>query len=375
MSLKLTLTPYSKSFLEKFFTTLHQISQSQTQTPISKLPTPITTKHRHTPEMLKSLIYMSPKIRSQVAKLTKKTELNVPQPANIHITLYTSPATSQRTITTTLTKLYHTIHTIKTFVKNPYPTSVTIYLTSSKKLIPVLPTTQTTPLGPNEVNSGSTYVTPHLTTNGPITIWRKEELMRVTIHELLHSLGADYNLFSTPILNQKLLTHYNLPNNNNINTNEAYNEFNACLLTAALSATTFQQFLKNIEYERLHSIKLAALILQYQNVLNKLPPNTSPDWLFKQSSSVSPTFHQNTNVFSYYIAKTALLYNINPYLKFLSTIQTYPIFPPKGKDLFPILHQSLTKFRPTLTTLTKTLKYPPINKTDLSLKMTITGKY
>ena len=370
-SLKLSLNKKSKTFLTTLYNQLHNPSLPDPPSP------KITVQNiKSTQNNIKSLMYMSPQIRNQLTKLTKQYTLIAP---NTTIILYTANKTSKITIDSTLKKLLHTIHTVKSLVKNTNPTLITIYLTSSKKMFPTAITNTKAILGPNEINSGSTFVIPQPNKNGNVTIWRKEELMRVTIHELLHSLKADYHLFTTPYLNQKAHKKYNLPNDTNININEAYNELNACLFTAALSAPTVQKFFTNIEYERLHSIKLAARVMQYQNTLNKLPAQTSPDWLFNPQTT--PIFHQNTNVFSYYIAKTALLYNLNSYISFITTtIPTYPLFPPGGTSptqrldkFFAILTTSLAKFRPILTKLTETLEYPPKMAKDRSLKMTITG--
>ncbi len=376
LSLKLSLNKKSRTFLTTLYNHLHNPPSPDTQSP------KITTQTvKFTPNSAKSLIYMSSQIRAQLTKLTKQSTLTT---SNITIILYTTAKTSKTTTNTILKKLFHTTHVVKSLVKNTNPTSITVYLTPAKKTIP---DTYLKPLGPNEINSGSTFVIPRPDKNGSITIWRKEELMRVTIHELLHSLKADFHLFTTPYLNQKAHEMYNLPNDNNININEAYNELNACLFTAALSAPTVQKFFTNIEYERLHSIKLAARVMQYQNTLNSLPPHTSPDWLFHpyvitkttKTTKPVPTFHQNTNVFSYYIAKTALLYNLNNYISFITTtVPTYPLFPPTTQKLdkyFTILASSLVKFRPLLTKMTETLEYPPKMAKDRSLKMTITGSW
>lgn len=371
MSLKLSLTKKSKTFLTTLYNQLHNQPKPSSNQKLSQK----TQTVKFPQDNVKSLVYMSPQIRSHVKKLTKRTTFTSP---NTTIILYTTPKMSKKFIDLTLNKLNNTVHTIKSLVKNPNPTSITVYLIPAKKTLPTKHSKHPDTLGPNEINSGSTFVIPQPNRNGNVTIWRKEELMRVTIHELLHSLKSDFHLFTTSYLNQKAHETYSIPNDNNININEAYNELNACLFTAALSAPTPQQFFTNIEYERLHSIKLAARVMQYQNTLNKLPPNTSPDWLFDPQSSAK--FHQNTNVFSYYIAKTALLYNLNEYISFItSSLQhTYPIFPPSQHhldDFFSILTKSLTKFRPTLTKLTKTLKYPPKTAKDRSLKMTITGSW
>lgn len=372
-SLELKLTKSSTKFLKSLYTKLHKIKSSIPEP--SKSAFHPTSQHKFTKSSVKHLIYLSPQLYKHLQKLTHKTTFSF---NNINITLYTPSTTSLKTVKTTLLKLYTTIQILKTYINNTNQTYITFYLTPAKK---VLPKTSTHPLGPNEVNSGSAMIISNPKFNGVVNIWRKEELMRVTIHEIFHSLKADYSLVIDPQLNNTLSSHYNLPPDNNINANEAYNEFNALLFTAALSAPTYNKFIENLIHERIRSIKLATRVIQYQNTLNNLSPNSSPNWLFTPHipKSDQPTFYQNTNVFSYYVAKTALLYNLNQYLKFLSTsFPTYPIYPlpsTSQKPFFPILNQSLEKFRPTLTKLTTSMKYPPQSPSERSLAMTVSGAF
>ncbi len=328
-------------------------------------------------------------MRTHIKKLTTHYHLTTPE---VTIDLHISPTESTTYAHNLLKKLLLTILTIKALVNNILPVHFTIYLTNAKKQFPPIssPTSLTKPLGPNEVNSGSTLTISPLQ-NGIVHIWRKTDLQRVTVHELLHAIKADYNLFQTSYLDNRALKDFNLTKNNNINIHESYNEFNACLLTTALASKTPTKFLKNLEHERIYNIKLASHIMQHQNQLNNFPPTTTPDWLFKSKSLLSqsktqsqPKFYQDTSVFSYYILKTALLYNLNKYLEFIRTKlpSTYPIFPPSRKmeeQFYDVQLKSVTKFRPILTKLVETShnnkEKSKKTPTEISLDMTVSGDF
>ncbi len=383
MSLRLNLTKQSKTYLSNLH---HHIHELLSQLKLSA-PKPKISFSQSKSQSKSQNRFISPKIRKSIKKLTIRYSLSSPQ---VLIILYTkNPST---TTTNLLIKLYYIILTIKAFAHNTLPVSITIYLTPHRKLLPYPPSK---PLGPNEVNSGSTLTQTNspIPQNGKVLVWRKEELLRVTIHELLHAIRSDFALYITPYLDNQALKHFNILPDNNININEVYNEFNACLLTTVISSKTPTILFTNLEHERLYSIKLATKIIQYQNVLNNLPPHTDPEWIFKphkpssssssssspsssssssSSSTFSPVFKQETNVLSYYILKSALLFNLNETLNYIQHIPTYPIFPPNNQEklthFFKLILNLVTKFRPILTKLVLTIKYPP-KPADRSLKM------
>lgn len=375
-TLNLKFSRATRNFLSKFYKDIHHPNINHQLPPpiLNKANTQSVTKSFNR-NAIKPLSYMSPQIKKEAEKLTELTTLDF---NNNRLNIFSKPKPNNLELIKNLT---NTINTVKAYTKNSKPTQITIYLTDAKKRFPLNHHKHSVkPLGPNEINSGSTYITQSDELNGPVTIWREDELMRVTIHELLHSLKSDYNLFNTPHLDNLTLETYSINNDNNINLNEAYNELNALIFTTAMSAKTEKQFLKNLQYEHLNSIKQASTVMQHQNRLHNLHPNTSPDWLFNPNSEQK--FQQKTNVFSYYIAKTALLNNFNSYINFITKNKQlssqYPIFPPSEtlKNSFHTLTtNSISQFRPILTKLIQNRPYPPKNTKDLSLNMTITGLY
>ena len=84
-------------------------------------------------------------------------------------------------------KIFKIMVKVKKFLKNDKVLYVNLFLTDEIKKLDY----SKNEIGPNEVNSGCTI---HFTnnSNGKIFIWRKEEMDKVLIHEMLHSLKVDY---------------------------------------------------------------------------------------------------------------------------------------------------------------------------------------
>ena len=147
-------------------------------------------------------------------------------------------------------------------------------------------------IGVINVNSALCELSTSKNTYGKILIWRKEEYLKVLIHELLHSMNYDYNLINSNIDN---IFKKKIALSNNYNIHEGWTEFITILLYYMIycinSNKKFKDFEKMIEYQTLYSLKQASMIYKYS---------------FKNE-----IFYENSNVFSYYIIKYCLLVNIN----------------------------------------------------------------
>lgn len=201
------------------------------------------------------------------------------------------------------------IHCIKNYVNNHDTLQIAIYPTLFKKTINKI-TKKFRPLGIDNVNSGLTYYRGK--ENGTIILWRKEEIKKVIIHELLHALKVDYSL----IMHGKLFEKYMMDLykiDQFIGINESYIETLACLFNIIfyviehnLNKKAVINFLK---VELFYCCTKAAQILNYYNL------NSLKDLIV----SSNKYFHQNSNVFSYYIVKTLLLFNFNNIYNLLLT--------------------------------------------------------
>ena len=141
--------------------------------------------------------------------------------------------------------------------------------------------------------------------NGNIILYRKEEILKVLIHELIHSNLADWNLIISRhpkkyIFIKLFCTNYT------IQINEAYTESMATMLYI---------FYKNIINKgRVHELDIAfERELRYSSyicsqIFNHYKLNSIRDIMKKGDTGKCKTvFLQDSNLFSYYILKNILL--------------------------------------------------------------------
>jgi len=84
-------------------------------------------------------------------------------------------------------------------------------------------------LGPKNCNSGYSYA---CTLNNSICVFRKEELVKVVIHETFHALGLDFAYLNIPKKKKKFKKCFNI--NSNFNINESYAETWATIINTLL---------------------------------------------------------------------------------------------------------------------------------------------
>jgi hypothetical protein len=167
-----------------------------------------------------------------------------------------------------------------------------IYLTDYKKS---LSRGSYTPEG---VNSGSTD------RNNTIIIWRKEDILKVLIHEIIHLLGFD-NVEDT----REIIDHYNDKyrlGNNKLNIYEAYTEIWALLIHSYYLALVTQKKLTT-------KISVKELFHDYV-LIEKYWCNELGGKLlgfFKLGEDVD----KRTNTTSYYIIKTEILNDLKGFLE------------------------------------------------------------
>lgn len=171
------------------------------------------------------------------------------------------------------------------------------------------------PLGPTNVNGGLCYFNYNI-----IILWRKEELKKVIIHELLHSLKIDKDLIVNERVFSKTMREY-FKLNKHFGVNESYTETMACIYNCVFSVIfkplisnkkllnnkrtvrnqNIKQIIYYIEVEIFYSIVKTAQILHYykfKSINDLIQHNTN-------------TIVQHSNVFSYFVLKCFILYNFN----------------------------------------------------------------
>jgi hypothetical protein len=172
--------------------------------------------------------------------------------------------------------------------------NVDIYLTPFKKKIEY--SSGIDVIGPREINSGASIE------NKKLFIFRQEELNKVLVHELVHYLQLDLN--EVPF--KECSNYFNISSNNEIRLNEAYTEIMALLINTIIYSDNYSSVKKILNAELKYSMYQSAKIL----TLFKF--DSSNDF-FK--SCDCDNFRQNTDIFSYFIVKTAILLNLDNFLE------------------------------------------------------------
>ena len=182
----------------------------------------------------------------------------------------------------------------KSFGIKHNPIELVLCMTPQKKL-----KTNNTFLGPENINSGSTY------SNQKVFIWRYEEVYKVLIHELIHFFKFDHDIFM-----KNLHTDNKHCIKGEDRENEAYTESFALIIhTYLLSKFLKKSFFELIAYEINFSLFQCKKIMKFyrikdiKEIINKL--------------SCKNPIYQKTAVFAYFFIKTSLIYNLNNIMNFI----------------------------------------------------------
>lgn len=159
--------------------------------------------------------------------------------------------------------LYWRVNFIRKIANNQKPLVIWIYPSDYKKQLP-----KNKVITPDDINSGSTTTYIGTNENGIIYIWRKEEILKVLLHELIHSFNMDKN---------------------DPEPKEAYVELRA------LKANIILELL-----ERQLPLKNANTLYSYEQIFS-----------VEQSKKISNYSGKNTNIKAYINEKGRLLHNMN----------------------------------------------------------------
>lgn len=207
------------------------------------------------------------------------------------------------TLNTNLSKyenLYAIIETIKCMSQKTQDIQIFFYSTPlNKELIYDIKS-----LNPININSGSTY------RDGPITLWRDEELVKVLIHEMIHALRIDFT-HMTPGFNELTNRIRKLVNiNGDIKLYEAYTETVAIIINTVI--VTIRSGFSMRKLQNLINIETNFTLYQTAKIL-KFFDFKSINELFDKTKSII----QTTSGFSYYMIKGALLCNLFKFIDFI----------------------------------------------------------
>lgn len=182
---------------------------------------------------------------------------------------------------------------------------VHFYMTDKKKKFPKK---KNSLLGPNESNSGVTFS--NFIESGEITIYRREEYLKVLIHELIHANFIDKELI---FINKQLEKQFNsyFCTDYTILLNEAFTEAMATILNLFYIHITLK--LKKKELNKMFINELKYSIYIYSKIMNHYNFNNL-NKILKQGINkdlCKSNFPQKTNIIAYYIFKPLILLNLN----------------------------------------------------------------
>lgn len=178
------------------------------------------------------------------------------------------------------------------------------YLTGHQKR---LPSSKGATLDKEHANTAFTIACPVGEANG-IYIFRKEEWFKVFIHETFHSLGLDFARMPQEAVNKKLFLIF--PVRCDFRFYEAYTETWATILHSLILAmesrgSIYPKLENYLQKERMFSLFQKAKLLNHHN--------------FKYehicSASSAGRYKENTNVFSYFIIKSIMLFHYNDFIE------------------------------------------------------------
>jgi len=177
----------------------------------------------------------------------------------------------------------------------------------------------------DETNVNTAFTTT-CSKNSEIVIFRKEEWLKVFIHETFHNFSLDFSTLNNDITNHCINNIYKVKSN--INAYEAYTEFWAEIINATLCSyynnkntenRDINEFLSNCEFyinfERIYGIFQLVKTLDFMGLeYSDLYSNSKQSEILREN-----LYKENTNVLAYYIIKTVLMNNYQGFLSWCKT--------------------------------------------------------
>lgn len=177
-------------------------------------------------------------------------------------------------------------------------------------------------IGIDKVNSGSSLI--YHNDISYIFLWREEELEKVAVHEMIHALSGDRELYLNNMIDCAVYKWLKI-GKRMINVNETFTEVTADVLHAMyIGCEVGRGFYLFLQVERGFSLVQAAKLLKqlgYEGF----------DQLERDGLRGGEQFEQKTNTVAYYILRAGVMYLFNDYCQMVSGWGTPWIFP-KGDD-------------------------------------------
>lgn len=230
--------------------------------------------------------------------------------------------------------IYRWLHMINNYASTMCSKELTIYLylTNAEKTLPKHDHHTI------DVTNVNTAYTTTCEVKSAIVIYRKEEWLKVLFHESVHNFALDFSNMDNKDCTERMLRLF--PIKSKVNLFEAYAEFWAELMNAAFASfemihgnnrsshlnncrdthlrnlnTFLFHFNDLIHYELNYSLFQMTKALRFMGLTYHMLYSTKAD----DAITRSELYKENTNVFSYYVVKTILLINYQPFLDWCDT--------------------------------------------------------
>jgi hypothetical protein len=250
--------------------------------------------------------YIGSAIKKRVLSLSKKTSTVVASICGTKVVV-TMPAGMQLRVALDILAF-----TVRVLTKLNGRRSLLRVILMPVRTLKRLPNKPGMVVGVDEVNSGYAWKVPGRGDHCTIVVYRKEDLNKVLIHELVHCWDLDFKGYD-PRIDRLFIARYNLHLHekgaanpfNKLALNEAFTEVIACFLHAAVyvlfTATVGGDnreaaLAKVLKKEGRHYIDVAAKVMAYL---------------------ATPGAAQGTHVFAYYVCKAAMFQNLEGFFNVL----------------------------------------------------------
>ena len=245
-----------------------------------------------------------------------KYELLLPsnRKINIYIITENQDKTNYISLYNKISLWLHFIDTITLSTEYCKLLNIYLILNNCEKKLPII---RSTLLDPININSGFTF---NCKEKNDIFIYRKEEVLKLLIHESFHSFNLDFSNMDQEYANYVIKkTFHGLKNvTNDLRIYETYTEIWAEIITILIINKnniylSFNKINECFFYERLWSLYQCGKILHHYNM--KMENLIHGSISTSTSTSTSALgYEKNTTPFSYFILKAICFENLNDFL-------------------------------------------------------------
>jgi hypothetical protein len=171
------------------------------------------------------------------------------------------------------------------------------------KIIPTLCKKELNGVGTDQVNSGSSLI--FVDGISEISIWRKEELGKVLVHEMIHAVCGDHAIYINNIGDCNIYNWLKI-GKKMINVNETFTEITANLLNVFYVACSLGN-----PWNQYFSAERGFSQIQAKKILNKMGYEKFSD--LKKGNR----YKQETSIVAYYLLRAGVMFLYDDYFKLM----------------------------------------------------------